>query len=104
VGVDESRWRAVDEYLAGKLAPADEALTAALEANRRAAIEPARDAAYYRQCGATGGRDRSVGSDPDVQGIRKLMDVLAGERRVAASAIQTVGVKGHDGFAVAVVL
>jgi len=42
--------------------------------------------------------------DASVQGVRKFMDNLAGESRVSATAIQTVGVKGYDGFAIAVVL
>jgi predicted O-methyltransferase YrrM len=42
-------------------------------------------------------------SDPNVQGVRHFLDLLAAEPRVSASAIQTVGVKGHDGFAIAVV-
>lgn len=43
-------------------------------------------------------------SDATVQGVRRAMDVLAGDARLAATAIQTVGTKGHDGFAVALVL
>lgn len=38
------------------------------------------------------------------QGVRRLLDMLATERRVSATAIQTVGVKGYDGFLMAVVL
>jgi predicted O-methyltransferase YrrM len=41
--------------------------------------------------------------DPDALGVREFTDRLAAEPRVAASAVQTVGVKGHDGFVVAVV-
>ena len=47
--------------------------------------------------------------DPDspdarVQGIRRFNLALAAERRITATAIQTVGGKGYDGFAVARVL
>ncbi|HYR36735.1 MAG TPA: O-methyltransferase [Burkholderiales bacterium] len=42
--------------------------------------------------------------DASVQGVRRLNDLMAKERRVSATAIQTVGVKGYDGFAVALVL
>ena len=42
--------------------------------------------------------------DPAVQGVRSAMDVFAGEARLSATAIQTVGTKGHDGFALALVL
>ena len=42
--------------------------------------------------------------DAAVQGVRRLYDLIAAEPRVAATAIQTVGVKGYDGFAIALVL
>jgi predicted O-methyltransferase YrrM len=37
--------------------------------------------------------------DPDIQGIRRFNQMLAGTQGVCATAIQTVGAKGHDGFA-----
>jgi predicted O-methyltransferase YrrM len=42
-------------------------------------------------------------ADPNVQGVRDFMTIIAAEKRVDATAIQTVGVKGHDGFAIALV-
>jgi predicted O-methyltransferase YrrM len=39
-----------------------------------------------------------------VLGVRRLYELMAKEPRVAATAIQTVGVKGYDGFAIAQVL
>ncbi len=39
-----------------------------------------------------------------VQGVRRLNAMIAAEPRVSATAIQTVGVKGYDGFAVALVV
>ena len=42
--------------------------------------------------------------DAAVLGVRRLNQLIANERRVAATAIQTVGAKGYDGFAVALVL
>jgi predicted O-methyltransferase YrrM len=42
-------------------------------------------------------------ADPAVRGTRHLFDRLAAEPRVSATAIQTVGSKGYDGFAVALV-
>ncbi|MFD2252243.1 putative O-methyltransferase YrrM [Pseudochelatococcus lubricantis] len=41
--------------------------------------------------------------DPRVQGTRRFFDMVAAEPRLVASAIQTVGGKGWDGFAIAVV-
>jgi predicted O-methyltransferase YrrM len=42
--------------------------------------------------------------DPNVQGMRRFLELVAGERRVSATAIQTVGSKGYDGFAIALVV
>ena len=42
--------------------------------------------------------------DANVQGVRGLVDLLAHDGRVRAAALQTVGVKGYDGFLLAVVL
>ena len=42
-------------------------------------------------------------SDADVQGVRRFYELVAREPRVSATAIQTVGSKGYDGFALAVV-
>jgi predicted O-methyltransferase YrrM len=42
--------------------------------------------------------------DAAVQGVRRLYELMAAEPRIAATAVQTVGVKGYDGFAVALVL
>jgi predicted O-methyltransferase YrrM len=41
--------------------------------------------------------------DPSVRGVRRFHELLAAESRVVATAIQTVGAKGHDGFAIALV-
>jgi predicted O-methyltransferase YrrM len=41
--------------------------------------------------------------DPKVQGVRRLNELLAAEPRVSATAIQTVGSKGYDGLAIALV-
>jgi predicted O-methyltransferase YrrM len=42
--------------------------------------------------------------DASVQGVRRLNELIAAEPRVSATAIQTVGEKGYDGFALALVL
>jgi predicted O-methyltransferase YrrM len=39
----------------------------------------------------------------DVIGVRRMFDLLAREPRLSATAIQTVGAKGWDGFALAIV-
>jgi predicted O-methyltransferase YrrM len=41
--------------------------------------------------------------DPSVRGVRRMNELLAAEPRVSATAIQTVGSKGYDGFALALV-
>jgi predicted O-methyltransferase YrrM len=42
-------------------------------------------------------------SDPDVLGIRTFAELVAHDPRMRGTAIQTVGRKGYDGFAVVVV-
>ena len=43
-------------------------------------------------------------TDPRVQGVRRFNEAAAAEPRVSVTAIQTVGGKGYDGFALAVVV
>jgi predicted O-methyltransferase YrrM len=51
-----------------------------------------------------GGAIAEPGSDdPRVLGLRRFLDALAAEPRVEATAIQTVGSKGWDGFVLALV-
>lgn len=45
----------------------------------------------------------AASTDALVQGVRRFLDRLAAEPRVSATAIQIVGIKGHDGLAIAVV-
>ncbi|HEY5751595.1 MAG TPA: O-methyltransferase [Chthoniobacterales bacterium] len=42
--------------------------------------------------------------DESVQGVRRFNEMLAAEPRVSATAIQTVGLKGYDGFVIARVI
>jgi predicted O-methyltransferase YrrM len=43
-------------------------------------------------------------TDPNVQGQRRFLELMAAEPRLSATALQTVGSKGYDGFAMAFVL
>jgi len=43
-------------------------------------------------------------TDPNVQGQRRFLELMAAEPRLSATALQTVGSKGYDGFAMALVL
>jgi predicted O-methyltransferase YrrM len=45
----------------------------------------------------------AASADPNVVGVRRLYELIAAEPRVSATAIQTVGSKGYDGFALALV-
>jgi predicted O-methyltransferase YrrM len=50
---------------------------------------------------------RVVDHDPDNEtneGIRRFIDLLAADPRIDATAIQTVGSKGYDGFAIGLVV
>jgi predicted O-methyltransferase YrrM len=42
-------------------------------------------------------------ADPGASGMRRFHELLAGEPRVEATTIQTVGAKGYDGFTLALV-
>lgn len=42
--------------------------------------------------------------DPAVRGTRRLNELMAADPRVSATEVQTVGSKGYDGFALALVL
>ncbi len=51
-----------------------------------------------------GGRIADASSrDPDVTGTRRMFEMMGREPRLRATAIQTVGDKGWDGFALAMV-
>jgi predicted O-methyltransferase YrrM len=45
----------------------------------------------------------TAAADPDAKGVRRFLELLASEPRVTGTAIQTVGSKGWDGFALALV-
>ncbi len=47
--------------------------------------------------------DDSRSADGVILGVRRFYELLAAEPRLDATAIQTVGAKGHDGFALALV-
>ena len=42
--------------------------------------------------------------DPNIEGVRRFTELVAAEPRLAATALQTVGAKGYDGFVLALVL
>nr|WSZ95789.1 O-methyltransferase [Streptomyces sp. NBC_00857] len=43
-------------------------------------------------------------TDATVRGTRNMIELMAGNPRLSATAVQTVGIKGYDGFALARVL
>jgi len=45
----------------------------------------------------------AASTDPNVHGVRQLAEMLAAERRVSATALQTVGSKAYDGLLLALV-
>jgi predicted O-methyltransferase YrrM len=47
---------------------------------------------------------KAKSSDPDIVGTRRCLEMMAAEPRLSAVALQTVGVKGLDGFAMALVI
>lgn len=46
----------------------------------------------------------ATSDDADIQGVRRFTERVAADSRVSATAIQTVGSKGYDGFALIIVL
>ena len=42
--------------------------------------------------------------DPNIQGVRRFTDLVAAEPRLSSTVLQTVGSKGYDGFAIALVV
>jgi predicted O-methyltransferase YrrM len=46
----------------------------------------------------------AASTDPMVQGVRRLNELVAAEPRVSATIVQTVGSKGYDGFALVLVI
>ena len=41
--------------------------------------------------------------DPNIKGVRRFTEMVAAEPRLSATVLQTVGSKGYDGFAIAMV-
>jgi predicted O-methyltransferase YrrM len=50
-----------------------------------------------------GGVINAKSKDVSIQGVRKFNKIVAADKRVSATAIQTVGTKGYDGFAMMLV-
>jgi predicted O-methyltransferase YrrM len=48
-----------------------------------------------------GGSIASDSAEPNVAGTRALYDKVSADKRVTATAVQTVGSKGYDGFLIA---
>jgi predicted O-methyltransferase YrrM len=46
----------------------------------------------------------AASTDPSVLGARQLFETIAAEPRLSATALQTVGSKNYDGFAIALVI
>ena len=42
-------------------------------------------------------------TDPTIQGTRRMFDLMSEDSRISSTALQTVGSKGYDGFALAIV-
>jgi len=50
-----------------------------------------------------GGVIDATSGDANIQGVRRLNELIASETRVTTTAIQTVGSKGYDGFSISLV-
>src|SRR5260370_468154 len=106
--------RPIDDLIAGTLVGDDPALAGALTADKEKDVAYMKWAVRLCQPGATivvdnvvrfGGvldPDAATG-DPGARGSRALLEYLSGADGVDATAVQTVGAKGWDGFLLAVV-
>jgi predicted O-methyltransferase YrrM len=45
----------------------------------------------------------AASADPSIQGVRRMLELIAAENRTEATVMQMVGSKGYDGFAVILV-
>src|SRR5580765_7392216 len=45
----------------------------------------------------------AASTDPTIEGTRRMFDLMASDSRLSSTALQTVGSKGYDGFAMAIV-
>jgi predicted O-methyltransferase YrrM len=45
----------------------------------------------------------AASADPSIQGVRRMFELIAAEKRAEATVLQMVGSKGYDGFAVILV-
>jgi predicted O-methyltransferase YrrM len=45
----------------------------------------------------------AASTDPTIEGTRRMFDLMASDSRLSSTALQTVGCKGYDGFAMAIV-
>jgi len=45
----------------------------------------------------------AASTDPTIQGTRRMFSLMASDSRLSSTALQTVGSKGYDGFAMAIV-
>ena len=75
----------------------DDYLTWAIALSRRGSVIVADNV-------VRGGAILDEESDASARGVRRFYELLAAEERVSATAIQTVGSKGYDGFALALVV
>jgi predicted O-methyltransferase YrrM len=113
-------WGAVDRYLEDLLVPALEMLPLLegafdlifIDADKKSNPEYLREALRLSRPGTLivadnvvrGGAVADGGSqEPSVVGVRQFLESVADEPRLSATAIQTVGAKGHDGFMLALV-
>ncbi|MDQ6870474.1 MAG: O-methyltransferase [Gemmatimonadota bacterium] len=46
----------------------------------------------------------SNSGDPDIEGVRRFLEMVGANATVSGTAVQTVGIKGYDGFAILRVL
>jgi predicted O-methyltransferase YrrM len=101
-------WTLVDRYITNLLVPHDDALAEAMQANAAAGLPPS---------DVTPNQGKFLMLLARLQGARRILELgtlggystiwlarlVSNEPRVDGTALQTVGSKGHDGFALVLV-
>jgi predicted O-methyltransferase YrrM len=117
--MSRAQWTAVDRYIGELFHPEDDALDAAIRASDAAGLPSIQvtppqgkllhllariqRARTILEIGTLGGYSTIWLARALPPGGRRFNELLAAEPRVAATVIQTVGRKGYDGFAIALV-
>ncbi|AGL16210.1 O-methyltransferase [Actinoplanes sp. N902-109] len=97
----EARWREVDDYFVDTLVPEDDALEAARRSGHLTTMPSAEVAPNQgRLLALLAQMSGARRADERVRGVRRVLEDIAKDPRLEATALQTVGSKGWDGLTI----